>query len=88
MEVNQGKAKKVEPEIKLEKLRLLCRKCNKEWIEERPMGYLVRYEKNNNYLINRNDPEEKKYFRCPNCKSRRKISRLAVKPVLKIKLEK
>ncbi len=82
VEVNQENVKP-EPEIKLEKLRLLCRKCGKEWIEERPLGFLVRCEKDNNYLVDRDDPEKKKYFRCPNCKSRSKIARLSVKQIMR-----
>lgn len=81
-EVNQGK-----PKIGPEKLRLLCRKCNTDWIEERPMGYLVRYKKDNNYLINR-EYGHKKYFKCPKCGSRSKISRLPVVDVMRLKLRK
>lgn len=69
----------------LEELRLLCRMCNTEWIEKRQSGYLVRYEKDNNYLINRNDPEKKKYFRCSHFGSRSKMARLPVRSVMKIK---
>ncbi|GAI51560.1 unnamed protein product [marine sediment metagenome] len=69
--------------MKEEELRLLCRTCNMEWIEKRPKGYFVRYGKDNNYLINRDNPEERKYFKCPHCGSRSKIARLPVKSVTK-----
>jgi len=77
---NEKKAKN-----ELEELRILCRKCNTEWIEKRPKGYFVRYEKDNNYLINRNEPEKKRYFRCPHCGSQSKIARLPVRSVMKVK---
>ena len=70
---------------KPEKLRLICHKCNKEWIEKRPVGYYVRYGKNNNFLVNRRSPYNKKLFRCPKCRSQKNIGRLpAMKKIPKI----
>ena len=63
---------------KPERLRLICNKCNKEWMEKRPVGYHVRYEKNNNFLINQHSPYDKKLFKCPKCKSKKNIGRLSV----------
>lgn len=60
-----------------EKIYLKCRNCGKKWMEIRPEGYLVRYIKNNNFLVNRNDPDDKKLFRCPRCGKTKKIKRLA-----------
>jgi len=62
----------------LEKLRLMCNKCGKEWMEKRPFGYYVRYEKGNNFLINRHIPYDKKLFECPGCKNQKSIGRLPV----------
>lgn len=64
-----------------EKLCLICNKCGKEWVELRPKGYHVRYEKNNNFLINRHIPHDKKLFKCPKCGRKKNIGRL---PVVKI----
>ena len=63
---------------KPEKLRLICNKCSKEWIEIRPAGYYVRYGKGNNFLINRHSPYDKKLFKCPKCKNQKNIGRLPV----------
>ena len=82
MEGNQVEVKP-EPKIKLEKLRLLCRKCGTEWTEDRMLGYLVRYEKDNNYLVDRDNPEKKEYFECPKCESRSEIARLSVKQMMR-----
>lgn len=65
-----------------EDIQLICHKCGKEWIEQRPKGYVVRYTRGTNFLINRCNPEEKKFFKCPDCHSR-KIGRLAVKKIRK-----
>jgi len=59
-----------------EKLRLVCRKCNKEWIKKRPKGYYVRYKKGNNYLVNRRFPDMIEYFKCPKCGNIKSIGRL------------
>ena len=32
-------------------VRLLCRNCKKDWIENVEKGTYVRYEKDNNYMI-------------------------------------
>ena len=62
---------------KPEKLRLLCRNCNKEWIDERPTGYHIRSEPGNNYLVSREASDKtRKYFTCPECNSKDKIARL------------
>jgi hypothetical protein len=62
---------------KPEELRLLCRNCNTEWIEERPIGHCVRYEKDNNYLIKRGGSyQNRKFFTCPKCHAHSKIARL------------
>jgi len=63
---------------KHEELRLICNKCNGEWVEKRPFGYYVRYEKGNNFLINRHSPYDKKLFECPRCKNQTNIGRLPV----------
>ena len=68
---------------KPERLRLICNKCGKEWMEKRPAGYYVRYEKSNNFLINRHIPHDKKLFKCPKCKSQRNIGRLSLTKILK-----
>lgn len=65
-----------------EELRLICRKCRKDWLENRPKGYYVRYDKSGNFLIGISNPEEKKFFKCPDCNSRR-VNRLAVKKIRK-----
>ena len=59
-----------------EELRLVCRKCNKEWTKVRPKGYYVRYKKGNNYLVNRRFPDKIEYFECPKCGNTRSIGRL------------
>ena len=68
---------------KPERLRLICNKCNKEWMEKRPAGYYVRYEKNNNFLINRHSPYDKKLFKCPKCKCKKNIRRLSLNKIAK-----
>lgn len=59
-----------------ERLRLICNKCGKDWTELRPKGYYVRYEENNNFLINRRSPHDKKLFKCPKCRRKKNIGRL------------
>ena len=68
-----------------EKLRLICNKCGKDWMELRPKGYYVRYEKDNNFLINRHSPYDKKLFKCPKCKRKKKIGRLSLFQFIKNK---
>lgn len=68
---------------KPEKLRLVCNKCNEDWVEKRPFGYYVRYEKGNNFLINRHSPYDKKLFECPRCKNQKNIGRLSLTKILK-----
>jgi len=70
-----------------EKLRLVCNKCGKDWMELRPKGYYVRYEKDNNFLINRHSPYDKKLFKCPKCKRKKKIRRLPLFKFIKNKTE-
>jgi len=63
---------------KPEVLRLVCRNCNTEWTEERPQGYYVRCEKDNNFLIKQGDAKKnRKLFTCPNCHGHTKIGRLS-----------
>ena len=58
-------------------VRLFCRSCENDWKEEIDKGIFVRYEKDNNYMIGKGEPEKnKKYFRCPSCGSSKKIARL------------
>lgn len=68
-----------------EKLWLICNKCGKDWIELRPKGYYVRYEKDNNFLINRHSPHDKKLFKCPKCKRKKNIGRLPLVKTIKNK---
>jgi len=59
------------------KVRLLCRNCEKDWIENVEKGIYVRYEVDNNYMIKAGDLKRKrKYFICPKCGSKKKIARL------------
>ena len=61
-------------------VRLLCRSCNHDWIEKIERGFYVRYEKDNNFLINKDDANKRrKFFVCPSCGSKKKIARLPVK---------
>ena len=58
-------------------VRLLCRNCEKDWIEQVEKGTYVRCEKDNNYKIKAGQSEKKKkYFICPKCGSNKKIARL------------
>lgn len=79
-----GKYEKVMHEP--EKLRLICNKCGNDWVELRPEGYYVRYEKNNNFLINQYSPYNKKLFKCPKCKRKKNIGRLSLVKAVKNKL--
>jgi len=66
-------------------VRLLCRNCDKEWIENVEKGYYIRYEKDNNYLIKREDSyKNRKLFTCPECGAHNKIARLPIKKVSKV----
>ena len=58
------------------KVRLFCRNCKKDWIENVKKGTYVRYEKDNNYMINAEDPSNKMLFECPKCGAHKKIARL------------
>ena len=69
----------------LERLRLICNKCSKEWMEKRPKGYNVKYEKGNIFLINRHSPYNKKLFKCPKCRSKKNIGRLSLITIVKNK---
>ncbi len=58
-------------------IRLLCRNCNKEWVETIDKGTYIRYEKDNNYMIKKDDSyKNRKYFSCPKCGANKKIARL------------
>jgi len=61
-------------------VRLLCRNCDHDWIEKVKRGTYVRYEKDNNYMINRGDSDKKrKLFTCPSCGAHKKITRLSTR---------
>ncbi len=61
-------------------VRLLCRNCEHDWIEELDKGLHIRYEKDNNYMIQAGDSyKNRKYFTCPKCGANKKIARLPVK---------
>jgi hypothetical protein len=58
-------------------VRLLCRNCKTDWIENVEKGTYVRCEKDNNYMIKADDSNKKrKYFKCPKCGAHKKIARL------------
>ena len=60
-------------------VRLLCRSCGTDWVEEIEKGIYVRYEKDNNYMIKPNESyENRMFFKCPKCKTQKKIARLPV----------
>lgn len=69
---------------KLEKLRLVCRKCSHEWIKTRPKGYHVRYNRRGNFLVNIKDRTDIRFFKCPKCGERKNIGRLAYSNKIKI----
>ncbi len=57
-------------------VRLLCRNCEKEWMEEIDKGIYVRCEKDNNYMVTKDKPSKKlKNFTCPKCGAHTKIAR-------------
>ncbi|MEF8848823.1 MAG: hypothetical protein V5A68_06790 [Candidatus Thermoplasmatota archaeon] len=61
-------------------VKLFCRKCEHEWEKEIDRGIFVRCEKDNNYMIGKDEPYQKrKYFNCPNCGANKKIARLPLK---------
>lgn len=61
-------------------VRLLCRNCNHEWMEKVKRGIYVRYEKDNNYMIERGEPfKNRKFFTCPKCNANKKIARIPKK---------
>jgi len=69
--------KKDKEEVTTYEVRLLCRNCETDWIENVEKGVYVRYEKDNNYMIKADDSNKKrKYFTCPKCGARKKIARL------------
>jgi len=60
-------------------VRLLCRNCGREWIENVDKGIYVRYEKDNVYMIKRGDAYENRgYFECPKCGLNKKIARFSL----------
>ncbi len=68
-------AKKKKEKISYE-VRLFCRNCEEDWIEEIDKGIYVRYEKDNNYMINKDAKKKnRKFFTCPKCGSHKKIAR-------------
>ena len=61
-------------------VRLLCRNCEHEWIEKVKRGMYIRCEKDNNFMIDKDDAKKKrKLFTCPDCGAHKKIARLPVK---------
>lgn len=57
-------------------IRLLCRNCEKDWMEEIEKGTYVRCEKDNNYMLKMGEPYKKrKLFTCPECGAHTKIAR-------------
>lgn len=71
--------KKNKEEKQFYEVKLQCRNCEHIWEEEIDRGIYIRYEKDNNYMIKRDEPSKKKYFVCPNCGANKKISRLTLK---------
>jgi hypothetical protein len=58
-------------------VRLFCRNCETDWIENVEKGVYVRYEKDNNYMIKAGDSNgNKMLFECPKCSAHKKIARL------------
>ena len=71
--------KKYEDNEKTYEVRLLCRNCETDWIENVEKGTYVRYEKDNNYMIKADDSyENRMYFECPKCGANKKIARLSL----------
>ena len=68
--------KKDEEQInKIEKIKLVCRKCNNRWVIDRPKEHYVRYNKIGNFLVDMKT-KEKKHFECESCYENRNIGRL------------
>jgi hypothetical protein len=58
-------------------VRLLCRNCKTDWVENVEKGTYIRYEKDNNYMIKADDSYKKRMlFECPKCGAHKKIARL------------
>jgi len=58
------------------RVRLFCKSCEEDWIQEVEKGIYVRYKKDNNFMIKSGETEKKrKYFTCPKCGSHKKIAR-------------
>jgi hypothetical protein len=58
-------------------VRLFCRNCERDWIENVEKGVYVRYEKDNNYMIKAGDSyKNRMLFECPKCSAHKKIARL------------
>lgn len=73
-EVHKIKQKEEKPTYEV---RLLCRNCETDWVEEIQKGTYVRYEKDNNYMIKKDDSyKDRMLFSCPKCAASTKIARL------------
>jgi hypothetical protein len=60
-------------------VKLMCRNCKTDWIENVEKGVYVRYEKDNNYLIKAGDSYKNRiFFKCPKCGGHTKIARLPI----------
>ena len=58
-------------------VRMLCRSCETDWVEEVEKGTYVRCEKDNNYKIKKDASyKDRKLFSCPKCSASKKIARL------------
>jgi hypothetical protein len=57
-------------------VRLFCRNCKNDWIENIEKGIYVRYERDNNYMIKADGSSRKRLFKCPKCGANKKIARL------------
>jgi transcription initiation factor IIE alpha subunit len=69
--------KKDEEEDTTYEVRLLCRNCETDWIENVEKGTYVRCEKDNNYMIKADDSyKNRMLFECPKCGAHTKIARL------------
>lgn len=60
-------------------VKLYCRNCEHEWIEDVDRGVYIRYKKDNNYMIEDRGKGKRKYFKCPNCGAKKKIARMPLK---------
>ena len=69
--------RKVREEKTTYSVRLLCRNCDEDWVEEVDKGIYVRCEKDNNYMMGKDDSyKDHKLFTCPKCGAHTKIARL------------